>query len=106
MLVGMVLGTIAVFVIDRRFIHAAAACAVGAVLTLVGLIHGDEVVFFTSSPKIALGYGLAAVVCLGYAALRLPPREPDLSDPIDVEVAALRAAPRFEREEERVAVPA
>ena len=29
-LVGMVLGTIAVFVIDRRFIHAAAACGVGA----------------------------------------------------------------------------
>ena len=28
-LVGMVLGTIAVFVIDRRFVHAAAACAVG-----------------------------------------------------------------------------
>ena len=62
--------------------------------------------FFTSSPKIALGYGLAAVVCLGYAALRLPPREPDLSDPIDVEVAAERAVPRFEREEERVAVHA
>ena len=33
-LVGMVLGTIAVFVIDRRFIHAAAACGVGGVLTL------------------------------------------------------------------------
>src|SRR5215207_7928697 len=63
-LAGMVLGTIAVFVIDRRFLHAAAACAAGGVLTLVGLIHGSEVVFFTSSPKIALGYGLAAVVCL------------------------------------------
>ena len=105
-LAGMVLGTIAVFVIDRRFIHAAVACAVGGVLTLVGLIHGEEVVFFSSSPKIALGYGLAAVVCLGYAALRLPPREPDMSDPIDVEEAALRAAPKFAREEERVAVPA
>jgi AGZA family xanthine/uracil permease-like MFS transporter len=104
-LAGMVLGTIAVFVIGRRFIHAAVACAVGGVLTLVGLIHGEEVVFFSSSPKIALGYGLAAIICLGYAALRLPPREPDASDPIDVEVAAERA-PRFEREEERVAVPA
>src|SRR3954470_2700968 len=64
-LVGMVLGTIAVFVIDRRFLHAAAACAVGGALTLVGLIHGDKVHVF-SNGKIALGYGLAAVVCLAY----------------------------------------
>ena len=60
-------------------------------LTLVGLIHAEEVHVF-SNPKIALGYGLAAVVCLGYAALRLPPREIDLRDPIDVEVAAGDAA--------------
>jgi AGZA family xanthine/uracil permease-like MFS transporter len=105
-LVGMVLGTIAVFMIDRRFVHAAIACGVGGVLTLAGLIHGAKVVFFTSSPKVALGYGLAAVVCLGYAALRLPPREVDPLDPVDVEVAAERSAPRFEREEERVAIPA
>ncbi len=89
-LVGMVLGTIAVFIIDRRFLSAAAACGVGGVLTLIGLIHGEEVVFFTSEPKIALGYGLAAVVCLGYAALRLPPREVDPLDPVDIEVAAER----------------
>ena len=73
-LAGMVLGTIAVFIIDRRFFHAAAACSVGGVLTLVGLIHGAEVVFSLLA-EVALGYGLAAVVCLGYAALRLPPRE-------------------------------
>ena len=104
-LVGMVLGSIAVFMIDRRFLRAAAACGVGGVLTLVGLIHGSEVHVF-SNPRIALGYGLAAVVCLGYAALRLPPREVDLSDPIDVEVAAEAGTLRFEREEERVAIPA
>ncbi len=78
---------------------------VGGVLTLVGLIHADKVHVF-SNPKIALGYGLAAVICLGYAALRLPEREVDVNDPADVEVAAERMAPRFEREEERVAVPA
>ena len=84
----------------------AAACAVGGVLTLIGLIHGEEVVFFSSEPRLALGYGLAAVVCLAYAALRLPPREVDPLDPVDLEVAAERSAERFEREEERVAVPA
>jgi AGZA family xanthine/uracil permease-like MFS transporter len=104
-LVGMILGSVAVFLIDRKFIHAAAACAVGGVLTLVGLIHAEEVHVF-SNPKIALGYGLAGAVCLGYAALGLPPREIDLSDPIDIEVAAEMSSKRFEREEERVAIPA
>jgi AGZA family xanthine/uracil permease-like MFS transporter len=105
-LAGMVLGSIAVFVIDRRFIRAAIACELGAALTLVGLIHGEEVVFFDSSPKIALGYALAGVVCGLYALLRLPPREADPSDPMDLEVAAEQTARRFERDEERVAVPA
>jgi adenine/guanine/hypoxanthine permease len=106
-LVGMILGSICVFLIDRKFIHAAIACTVGGVLTLVGLIHADKVHVF-SNPKIALGYGLAAVTCLGYAAMKLPPREIDLSDPIDIEVAAESGSMRFdrEREEERVAVPA
>ena len=104
-LVGMILGSITVFMIDRKFIHAASACAIGGVLTLVGLIHAEEVHVF-SNPRIALGYGLAAVVCLAYAAMRLPPREIDLSDPIDIEVAAETSVKRFEREEERVAVPA
>src|SRR3954454_14557813 len=104
-LVGMILGSICVFLIDRKFIHAAGACAVGGVLSLVGLIHAAEVHVF-SNPRIALGYGLAAVVCLGYAAMRLPPREVDLSDPVDIEVAAETGAMRFEREEERVAIPA
>src|SRR3954471_15639572 len=102
-LVGMILGSICVFLIDRKFIHAAGACAVGGVLSLVGLIHAAEGHVF-SNPRIALGYGLAAVVCLGYAALRLPPREPDLSDPMDLEVAAEQQ--RFVRDEERIAVPA
>jgi adenine/guanine/hypoxanthine permease len=98
-----VLGTIAVFVIDRRFVAAALACGAGAVLTLIGLIHSEEVALF-SNPRLALGYALAGVVCLGYSLLKLPPREPDLSDPMDLEVAAERN--RFTREEERVAVPA
>jgi AGZA family xanthine/uracil permease-like MFS transporter len=89
-LVGMVLGSILVFVIDRRFIHAAAACVAGGALTLVGLIHAEEVHVF-SNPKIALGYGLAAVVCLAYSLL---PGERTAEDP------------RFVREEDRVAVPA
>jgi AGZA family xanthine/uracil permease-like MFS transporter len=100
-LAGLVLGTIAVFVIDRRFYRAALACGVGAVLTVVGLIHGPKVHLF-ESPKIALGYAFAGVVCLAYAQLKLAPREPDPLDAIDMEEHLLSIAPS----EERVAVPA
>ena len=101
----MVLGTIAVFVIDRRFIHAAAACGVGGVLTLVGLIHGEEVHVF-SNPRIALGYGLAGVVCLAYALLQAPAARARPARPDRPRGRRRADAARFEREEERVAVPA
>ncbi len=54
----MVLGGIAVFLIDRRFYRAAGFCLFGAALSIVGLIHGDKVHVFTDG-KIALGYALA-----------------------------------------------
>jgi adenine/guanine/hypoxanthine permease len=100
-LAGLVLGTIAVFVIDRRFYRATLACGVGAVLAVVGLIHGPKVHLF-ESPKIALGYAFAGVVCLAYAQLKLQPREPDPLDAIDMEDHMLPLTPS----EERVAVPA
>jgi AGZA family xanthine/uracil permease-like MFS transporter len=85
----MVLGAIAVFLIDRRFYHAAAFCAAGGVLSIVGLIHGDKVHIF-SNKSIALGYGLAAVTCLAMTLMKLPVREPDPTDPMDMEEAAER----------------
>src|SRR3954453_16049613 len=106
-LAGMVLATIAVFIIDRRFYHAAIACGIGGALTLVGLIHGPKVEV-VQSPKIALGYGLAAVVCLAYAQLRLTPRNPDPLDPIEAEdraPAVAQAAPAVEERERAPAVP-
>jgi AGZA family xanthine/uracil permease-like MFS transporter len=88
-LAGMVLGAIAVFLIDRRFYHAAAFCAAGGVLSIVGLIHGDKVHIF-SNKSIALGYGLAAVTCLAMTLMKLPVREPDPTDAMDMEDAAER----------------
>ena len=85
-LAGMVLGAIGVFLIDRRFLRAAAACTVGAALTIVGLIHGDEVHVFTNA-SIALGYALAAVTCASLYLLRVPVRVPDPNDPADLEAA-------------------
>ena len=86
-LAGMVLGGIAVFLIDRRFFHAAAFCAFGALLSIVGLIHGNEVHIFTDG-KIALGYALAGLTCLAFVLLKLPERTPDPSDSMDIAAAA------------------
>jgi adenine/guanine/hypoxanthine permease len=83
---GMVLGGIGVFLIDRRFVRAALFCLVGAGLTVVGLIHGDEVHLFTNG-EIALGYVLAAATCAAMYLLRVPVRVPDPNDPADLEAA-------------------
>jgi AGZA family xanthine/uracil permease-like MFS transporter len=87
-LAGMVLGAIAVMVIDRRWLAAAGFCAFAAALTLVGLIHGPKVHLF-ESPGVALGYAFAGVVCLAFSRLEPRPAGPP-------EIVA----------EERVAVPA
>jgi AGZA family xanthine/uracil permease-like MFS transporter len=105
-LAGMVLGAIGVMVIDRRFVAAAGFCAFAAVLTLVGLIHGPKVHLF-ESPKVALGYAFAGLVCLAFWRMGLPPRAPDPYDPVDMADAELRAAAlNGQKPETRVAVPA
>ncbi|HWF36289.1 MAG TPA: hypothetical protein VG295_13005 [Solirubrobacteraceae bacterium] len=86
-LAGLVLGGIAVFLIDRRFYHAAAFCAFGALLSVIGLIHGAAVHIFTDG-KIGLGYALAGITCLAFVLLKLPERQPDPNDPMDLEAAA------------------
>ena len=93
-LAGLILGAIAVFMIDRRFVWAAGFSFLAAALALVGLIHGAEV---SLSPddiqaKLALGYAFMGLVCLAFSRLGIPEREVDLSDPVDVEDYAERMA--------------
>jgi AGZA family xanthine/uracil permease-like MFS transporter len=93
-LAGMILGAIGVFMIDRRFYWAAGYSFLGAVLASIGLIHGAEVSldFDAVQMKIALGYALMGVVCLAFSLLKVPEREVDPSDPVDVEDYAERMA--------------
>jgi AGZA family xanthine/uracil permease-like MFS transporter len=93
-LAGLLLGAIAAFMIDRRFYWAAGYSALAAMLASVGLIHGAKVSldFDSVQLKIALGYVLMALVCLAFAALKLPERAIDTTDPADVEEAAERLA--------------
>ena len=78
-LAGMILGAIAVFMIDRRFVWAAGYSFLGAVLCSVGLIHGAEVSldFDATQMKLALGYALMGIVCLAFSRMGLPEREID-----------------------------
>ena len=62
-LAGMVLGAIAVFIIERQLNRAAIGAFVGAVLAWIGLIHGAQL-GWGAAPMVALGYALFGAVCL------------------------------------------
>ena len=62
-LAGMVLGAMAVYVIDNKMRHAAGWAFAGAVLSYVGLIHGAQLGLGVS-PLVALGYVMFGATCL------------------------------------------
>ncbi|MEV4534117.1 regulator [Asanoa sp. NPDC049518] len=74
-LAGLVLGAIVAFIIDKRLLHAAAFAGAGAVLSFVGLIHGEKVEW-NANGQVALGYLFVAAVCALVALGRPPAREP------------------------------
>jgi len=68
-LAGLILGAIAVFVIERDFVKASAFALAGAVMTYFGFMHGEAVGIgggFGVTPSVALAY---AVVAAGLYAL-------------------------------------
>ncbi len=60
---GLVLGAIAVFIIDRKFQKAAAFAAAGAVMTFFGFMHGEHI-GIAQSPMVAFSYLMVAGVML------------------------------------------
>jgi adenine/guanine/hypoxanthine permease len=70
-LAGVVLGAIAVCIIDRNFEKAAAFAVAGTLLTFFGFMHG-EAIGIAKSPSVALSYlGIAGILlaCARYAAI-------------------------------------
>src|ERR1700731_4686386 len=68
-LAGLILGAIAVFVIERDFVKASAFALAGAVMTFFGFMHGEAVGIgggLGVTPGVALAY---AVVALGFLAV-------------------------------------
>ncbi len=74
-LAGLVLGAVVVFIIDRRFVRAAVFAGSGAVLSFIGLIHGERIEW-NANGQVALGYLFVAVICAVFALGRPTPREP------------------------------
>jgi AGZA family xanthine/uracil permease-like MFS transporter len=75
-LAGLVLGAIVAFIIDKRFAHAAVFAACGALLSFIGLIHGEKIAW-NANGEVALGYVFVAVICGAFALAKIPPRVPD-----------------------------
>jgi AGZA family xanthine/uracil permease-like MFS transporter len=59
---GLILGAIAVFIIERDFVKASAFSLAGAVLTYFGFMHGEAV-------GVGGGYGVTPGVALAYAVV-------------------------------------
>jgi adenine/guanine/hypoxanthine permease len=70
-LAGLILGAIAVFVIDRKFDWAALYAAAGAILSFFGFIHGTAL-GIGASPSVALGYLFVAAVCFALSRQEHP----------------------------------
>jgi AGZA family xanthine/uracil permease-like MFS transporter len=64
-LVGILLGAIACFVIDRRYYAAAATSVIAAALSFVGLVNA-EAVMWNAAPAVSIGYLLLAAILAGF----------------------------------------
>jgi AGZA family xanthine/uracil permease-like MFS transporter len=83
-LTGLVLGATAIFVIDRKFAHAAAFAFAGAVLTFFGFMHGEHV-GIAVTPSVAFAYAVVAVFLLAWSrypvSAAAPAAEPMVHEP-------------------------
>ena len=83
-LVGLILGTMVTFILEKKFLYAAIASFAGAVLSFIGLIHAPEVAW-AANPQVALGYLFFGIICIAYLFL------PWAKDPVEVDEADIVA---------------
>ena len=65
---GLILGAIAVCIIDRNFMKAAGFALAGAIMTFFGFMHGHQI-GIAHDPTVALSYLVIAVIFAGCAKL-------------------------------------
>jgi adenine/guanine/hypoxanthine permease len=87
---GLVLGAIGAFVVDRKFMNAAAFAFAGAVFTFFGFMHG-EAIGVMQTPVVAVSYLMIAAVfvgCAKFATTTAPaPEEEEHEEPSHHDVA-------------------
>jgi AGZA family xanthine/uracil permease-like MFS transporter len=74
---GLVLGAVGIFIIDRKFVAAAAFALAGAILTFFGFMHGESV-GIAVTPSVAIAYAAAAAFLFGlsrYPELAVTPAD-------------------------------
>src|SRR3981189_2618971 len=84
-LTGLVLARTAIFVIARKFAHAAAFALAGAVLTFFGFMHGESI-GIAVTPSVALAYAVVAAFLLGlsrYPAVAAAPMPARMAPPAE-----------------------
>ncbi len=64
--VGMILGSIVAFSIDKKFLSAAITSLVAVVLTFFGVIHAPGSVGLLPNPGMTIGYALVALIMISY----------------------------------------
>ncbi len=72
-LAGVILGTITVYIVDRKFMQAAGFAFAGGVLTFFGLMHG-EAIGINQTPLVALSYIVVGGVLTACAKLVVVPK--------------------------------
>jgi adenine/guanine/hypoxanthine permease len=70
---GLILGAIAVFILERQFHKAAGFAAAGACLTFFGFMHGERI-GIGQSPVVAVSYLAVAGLLAGCAKLGVAPK--------------------------------
>ena len=65
---GLILGAIAVCIIDRNFMKGAGFALAGAILTFFGFMHGHQI-GIAHDPTVAFSYLIVAVIFAGCAKL-------------------------------------
>ncbi|HWC60282.1 MAG TPA: regulator, partial [Verrucomicrobiae bacterium] len=71
---GLILGAIAVCIIDRTFMKAAGFALAGSILTFFGFMHGEHI-GIAQTPQVAFGYLVVAGMlwgCAKYATASSP----------------------------------
>lgn len=65
-IIGMILGSITAFIIDKKFMNAAITSGIAVVLSGFGVIHSTTSVGLLPNPGMTIGYALVTLVLLGY----------------------------------------